>query len=287
MRFLNKKFFFTFLTTLNFLVSNGLHSQENLFSGSIMYPDKKNLECNLDIKIDSFYQITGYCHRLFRSRKLSHYITGQFHPEDRSFYIREYASNKSNCPIFIQAKVYHLMENIYVIAGVFNSLDSLRCDKGHINVINKNFKFNLRDTVQKPFPINEKEELAIMQNLLKQKMVSEKDFISVKPDDKIELNIKEDVFYLKIYDQLKVDGDKVKIVFNEKIISDNLELNEKGFFYKLKPNKGKNILKIYAVNEGKIPMNTSKVELYNDKFHEFYINLLYKKQFNTYIFNYE
>jgi hypothetical protein len=60
--------------------------------------------------------------------------------------------------------------------------------------------------------------------------------------------------------------------------------NEKVVF-KLLPAKGKNILKITALNEGRIALNTSKVELFSRAFHEHYIHVLYKNQHAQYEIN--
>lgn len=264
-----------------------LYSQLNSFSGSIMYSDKKNLPATLEINIDSSYQITGTCSRSFQGKSVNHYLTGTFNPKDLSIYLREYANYKNDCPIYIQGWVHPLIQNLFVIAGIFKSLDSTRCEKGHINVINRNFKFNLYDTSARKMELTEEEEDSILNNLLNKKLNQEKNYISVKSDDKIVIKSTGEPFYLKIFDQLKIDGDMVKIVFNETVVSNNLVLNEKPYIQKFTPIKGQNVLKIYAINEGKLPMNTSKVELYNHRFQEYFINLLYKNQSATYIFNYE
>lgn len=266
--------------------SHNLFSQKNDFSGSIMYSDKKNLPCELYLHIDSSYQVSGNLSRDINGNMVNHLISGDFEPTEKTIYLREYARNKSDCAIFFQGKVYHLLENIYTIAGIFKSLDSLNCPSGHINVICRDFNFNLYPKEEKkPILLSEKDEERILANLLSQKIKKEANFIQVRENDKVEINAGADTLYLKIYDNQKVDGDRVKIVFNETVVIDNYMLTDEQAVFKLLPQKGKNILKILAINEGKIALNTSKVELYNRLIHEYYINVLYKNQHTQYEIN--
>ncbi|MBL7788504.1 MAG: hypothetical protein JNL75_01570 [Chitinophagales bacterium] len=279
---MNKLFGLLFILGL----SHTLFGQKNDFSGSIMYSDKKNLPCELYLHIDSSYQVSGNLSREVNGNMVNHLISGDFEPKEKTIYLREYARNKSDCAIFFQGKVYHLLENIYTIAGIFKSLDSLNCPSGHINVICRDFNFNLYPKEEKkPILLSEKDEETILANLLSQKIKKEANFIQVRENDKVEINAGADTLYLKIYDNQKVDGDRVKIVFNETVVIDNYMLTDEQAVFKLLPQKGKNILKILAINEGKIALNTSKVELYNRLIHEYYINVLYKNQHTQYEIN--
>lgn len=267
-------------------LGQSLLGQKNDFKGSIMYGDKQNLPCELNINIDSSYQVSGNLSREVNGNMVNHMITGDFNPEDKTIYLREYARNKSDCAIFFQGKVYHLLENIYTIAGIFKSLDSQNCPSGHINVICRDFKFNLYPKEEKkPILLSEKDEEAILSNLLSQKIKKEANFIQVRENDKVEINAGADTLFLKIYDNQKVDGDRVRIEFNETVVVDNYVLTDEQMVFKLLPQKGKNILKILAMNEGKIALNTSKVELYNRLIHEYYINVLHKNQHTQYEIN--
>jgi hypothetical protein len=260
--------------------------QKNDFAGSIMYADKGNRDCELFVYIDSNYQVSGNLSREVHGKMVSHMITGDFKPDDKTIYLREYAHNKSDCAIFFQGKVNYLIENIYTIAGVFKSLDSQNCPSGHINVICRDFKFNLYPKEEKKaILLSDKDEEAILTNLLSQKIKKEANFIQILENDKVEINAGADTLYLKIYDNQKVDGDRVKIVFNDAVVTDNYMLTDEQVIFKLLPMKGKNILKIIAINEGKIALNTSKVELYNRHIHEYYINVLHKSQHTLYEIN--
>ena len=267
-------------------LGSSLLGQKNHFSGSIMYGDKKNLPCELYIHIDSSYQVSGNLSREVKGNMVRSMISGDFNPQEKTIYLREYARNKADCAILFQGKVYPLIENIYAIAGIFKSLDSQNCPSGHINVICRNFKFNLYpQEVKKPINLSENDEEAILTNLLSQKIKKEANFIQVRENDKVEINAGADTLYLKIYDNQKVDGDRVRIEFNETVVVDNYVLAEEQMVFKLLPKRGKNILKILAINEGKIALNTSKVELYNRVLHDYYLNVLSKNQHAQYEIN--
>lgn len=270
--------FILFITVFHLLCKG----QKNDFLGSIMYNDKKNRPCEMFIHIDSFYQVSGTIQRDIDGQTVSHAINGEFNPTDVTIYLREYALNKSDCPIFFQGKVFYLLQNIYSIAGIFKSIDSITCPSGHINVICRDFKFNLYPKQEKKQVLTEKEEEVILTNLLSQKIKNEVNFIQVRENDKVQIQAGADTLFLKIYDNQKVDGDRVRIEFNNIVVTENFPLSEEKSIFKLLPKKGVNILKIRALNEGRIALNTSKVEIYNHTLHEYFINILNKNQFIQY-----
>lgn len=279
-----KTFLFLALVLICF---QSFFGQKNLFEGSAMYEDKKSMKCELDIRIDSSYRISGNLSREIGDTAVHHMITGDFNPEDKTIYFREYARSKSDCAIFFQGKVYFLLQDIYTIAGIFKSLDSTQCPSGHINVICRNFNFNIysKKEEKKPILISEKEQEAILSQMLSQKIKKEAHFIQVRGNERIEINMGADTLFLKIYDNEKIDGDQVRIEFNETVVIDSYPLTNEKVVFKLLPAKGKNILKITALNEGRIALNTSKVELFSRAIHEHYIHVLYKNQYAQYEIN--
>jgi hypothetical protein len=270
-----------------FLYLNSITAQTNTFEGSIMYGEKKNLSASLDLYIDSSYNVRGRLKRMVGNKWFNNSIEGKFNHEDNSIFIKEAKTIANSCPIYINGYVRHLMENFYVIAGVFKSTNIHYCDSGHVNLVNRDFLFNYYNHTKSNAQPDDKAALNNLMSGLKTKIEAEKVFIPVTSSDKINLTIDKDTFLLKIYDNLKVDGDRVKITFNDKIVAQNLSITSKYNEYILVARKGKNLLNIEAISEGSIPMNTSKVELYNYRIHQFYENKLLKSQKSTYIINYE
>lgn len=277
---------FCFLLLVTLILVTDLNSQSNTFTGSIMYGEKKTLTASLDLYIDSNYIVSGRLKRMVGNQLFDNTIEGNFNYEDNSIFIKEKKTKANTCPIYINGYVKHLMDNIFVIAGVFKSTNILYCDSGHVNLVNRDFIFNLYNKTK----LSSEMDDASLQNLmtgLASKIDADKIFVPVTSSDKINLKIDKDTLVLKIYDNLRVDGDKVKITFNNKLIANNLSITAKSSEFILIAQKGKNILTINAVSEGSIPMNTSKVELYNYRIHQFYENKLLKNQQSTYIINYE
>lgn len=273
------------LLLLFFILSSlSIFCQKNNFKGSILYNDKKNKPCKLNIYIDSNYTLAGKLFREEKDKMVEHFITGDFDPNTQHVYFREYAISKSDCPIFFQGKISHIIQKIYAIAGLFQSQDSQRCSNGHLNVISENFNLNLYSAKKTVIQLSEKEEEKILSQILAKKTEKEQNFIQVKHDEKVNLQTSGDSIVIKVYDNQKVDGDRIKIVFNNTVVLDNFPLSNDQKTISVKPSKGKNLLKIYAVSEGRISMNTSKVEIYNHRFHEYFINVLQKNQFSTYEF---
>jgi hypothetical protein len=281
-RFLKTAFF-----TINILFHTSILAQSNSFEGSIMYSDKLNRDASLSIYIDSSYFVTGIINRYLGTTKLENSVSGKFNFEDNSIYLKENRSSANSCPIYINGWVKNLFDNIYVIAGIFQSTNTKFCDSGHINLVNRDFKFNLYNKALKFTELNDSLAMLVLKKSLQTKIDEEKVFKTVLSTNKINLRVDKDTFILRIYDNLRVDGDKVKISFNNIVVANNLVITGKAFEYILIAKKGNNILNIKAMSEGSIPMNTSKVELYNYRLHEYYENKLLLNQQSTYIIHYE
>lgn len=274
-----------FISFLHFTISS--FSQSNTFEGSIMYGEKKNLSASLELYIDTNYIVTGRLKRIIGKQLFNNTIEGKFNYEDNSIFIKEAKTNANTCPIYLNGYIKHLMDNIYIIAGVFKSTNIMYCDSGHVNLVNRDFLFNYYNRSRATAQLNDEKAMQSLMSGLKTKIEADKVFVPVTSADKVNLTIDKDSIVLKIYDNLRIDGDKVKIVFNDKIIANNHLITGKFSEFILIARKGKNILNINAISEGSIPMNTSKVELYNYKIHQFYENKLLKNQQSTYIINYE
>lgn len=274
-----------FISFLHFTISS--FSQSNTFEGSIMYGEKKNLSASLEIYIDTNYIVTGRLKRIIGKQLFNNTIEGKFNYEDNSIFIKEAKTSANTCPIYLNGYIKHLMDNIYIIAGVFKSTNIMYCDSGHVNLVNRDFLFNYYNRSRATAQLNDEKAMQSLMSGLKTKIEADKVFVPVTSADKVNLTIDKDSIVLKIYDNLRIDGDKVKIVFNDKIIANNHLITGKFSEFILIARKGKNTLNIHAISEGSIPMNTSKVELYNYKIHQFYENKLLKNQQSTYIINYE
>ncbi len=264
-------------------------AQHNSFEGSLRLKNNVDVSYSLEINIDSNYLVTGMSQVKTKTGDFNYLIEGNFDPETNFIYFKEEKTTLSekDCPIFVQARISHLMQDIYVIAGIYSSQDSHLCGSGHINLVNRNFKFNLYNKKVVILPIeNDSSNQAIMTTLLNQKVEEEKKFIDVTEKDNIEIKTKNSIIKMKIYDQMRIDQDKIRVYFNGKPITE-MVLTERKAEFKAYAKKGENTLQVEALNEGYSPMNTSKFEIITDEKTYFFTNLLKQGQKAIYIITYE
>lgn len=273
------------------LISFPFFSQNNVFEGSLLLPDKTEVPYTLTLNIDSNYAVSGSSIILSGKNKIYHTLEGSYAPESNTLFFKEFPTTRlKSCPLFAQVRISYLMADIYVIAGLYESQDSGRCGStGHINVICRNFvppvypkiKNNPPSTIQ-----NDSILSAELSKLLKTNIEEEKKYTTVTSENQIDMTTSSPNIVLRIYDQQKIDRDKVHIIFNSKTI-DVLELTADFAEYKITAKKGRNILEIEAVNEGRIAMNTSRFEILIGGKTKYFTNLLQKGEKAKYYINYE
>lgn len=81
----------------------------------------------------------------------------------------------------------------------------------------------------------------------------------------LSLNWVSNIIILEVWDTFDEDEDKLKIVFNDKIILDNLEIKNEKKTIEIPFTEKVGILKIIAKNEGEIPSNTVSVNIVDSK----------------------
>lgn len=261
--------------------------QQNYFEGVLRLKDNKDVPYKLFLDIDSNYEITGMSEIYVNSTLLKYPIEGKFNPENNHIFFRELSTNqnKSNCPIYAQARVSHLIQDIFVIAGLYTSQNSVICGlDGHINVVNRNFKFNLYN--KSISMISDSLHQEILTKQLLKNVVEEKKYKDVTANSQISLQTNKKEISIKIFDQLKIDGDKVRVTFNKTILKD-VSLRAIPDTFSLLCKKGINVLTIEALNEGSIALNTSKFELLLGETNQYFTNILKAGQKATYQILYE
>lgn len=245
-----------------------------------MNNNRKITPYHLSINLDSFNQISGYSYRNNDSLN-KNYIEGFFIDSTESIYFKEYNLNtKESCPIYFNGLIKRLINNLYVIAGVYKSKLN-NCSDGHINILNYDFQ-NSPDAFKKlssePVIMNEEDIEKNQKLILNETITKDIDYKIVKGNSSTELKWKNDSIYIKIFDHERVDGDKVKLMINNTVLSESLNLTNIPTIYAVKLKPGENILKIKALNNGFLSPNTSKIELYYNNQKEFFLNFLEIKQ---------
>ena len=165
-----------------------------------------------------------------------------------------------------------LNPKISKIKGTFVELNALgkQCNKGKISIISPDSYFRLKkkietieDVAKVEKPIIKKQQDAVKKPLIIPSFETDKK-ITIKDGDEITVYWNSDTFKLEIWDDAKVDDDKVTIKFNEKVVLDKFSIKKKKKVLNLPLKEGDNKIIITANNIGRIGLNTARVDLFDE-----------------------
>ena len=189
-------------------------------------------------------------------------ITGLYFKSDKSFQLQETQIIYTNSEAPLNTFCYINMNlsfkskfNKKHLEGNFrgNFLDSSECANGTIILMEeKKLKKKIKKIQKK---IN---EVSKDTNLLQQTRV-------LKDGDDFTINWKKNNIILFVWDANQQDGDKIHLKINNDFILHDFATKNKKKKIKYKLKKGTNIIEIIAINEGKSPPNTSRIELIDKK----------------------
>ena len=189
-------------------------------------------------------------------------ITGLYFKSDKSFQLQETQIIYTNSEAPLNTFCYINMNlsfkskfNKKHLEGNFrgNFLDSSECANGTIILMEeKKLKKKIKKIQKK---IN---EVSKDTNLLQQTRV-------LKDGDDFTINWKKNNITLFVWDANQQDGDKIHLKINNDFVLHDFATKNKKKKIKYKLKKGTNIIEIIAINEGKSPPNTSRIELIDKK----------------------
>jgi len=189
-------------------------------------------------------------------------ITGLYFKSDKSFQLQETQIIYTNSEAPLNTFCYINMNlsfkskfNKKHLEGNFrgNFLDSSECANGTIILMEeKKLKKKIKKIQKK---IN---KVSKDTNLLQQTRV-------LKDGDDFTINWKKNNITLFVWDANQQDGDKIHLKINNDFVLHDFATKNKKKKIKYKLKKGTNIIEIIAINEGKSPPNTSRIELIDKK----------------------
>ena len=193
-------------------------------------------------------------------------IKGVYSKSDKSFQLQEHRilATKSKAPLntFCYIKMNLTFKGklgSQRLEGNFTGtfLDSNECAKGKILLIKEK---KIKKKIQK-FEKKLKKEFKKIQKdtmlTLNEKTLSNGEYLTI--------NWLSKKIIISIWDANKEDGDRIQLKINNEIILHNFKTKNKQKKIKYTLNNGENIIKIKALNLGKVPPNTSRIELVDDK----------------------
>lgn len=168
---------------------------------------------------------------------------------------------------FVNAKAkLKIKKNKSLLTGDFTGTlsDGSKCIDGKFTLINiKTAKKKLNQLTKKvnksKFISKKDKEKFNNTNLLEQLKPS-----ILNENENLTLFWKTNYVKLEIWDNKKEDNDRISVNINGKDILVNYILKNKKKYLKVALNKDKNIIKIYANNEGYAPPNTATINLVNE-----------------------
>jgi len=282
-----------------FLLLNLKLYSNNEYIGTIITSDSRSISYSINFKIDSFNHIKGYTISNIGSQdETKSLLSGSLNPKSGVIQFVEYKvlSTKSKvslndmCFIQFNGKLNKIKDNKIIVGKYIGYYPNKRkCSEGSINLVSKENAISALSKL--------KEELSKDTNLLTKNKIDpsvQTELKSIKNEfpDKVVVNNngsetkiswKSDTVVFKLWDQDRVDNDRVKIVLNDEVYRKDVKLSDENSYTLVIPFKGK-IMKIefIAINEGFFPPNTSKILFIDMNKKYYYQNNLNEKKSTIY-----
>jgi len=200
------------------------------------------------------------------------------------------ATNNFDPLCYLQGNItLELNPNISKLKGLFieQTAAKQKCKNGTINLISPDAFIKLKkqvkkekNTISKPVEIVTQTKKTITPTFDSDKKTT------IKDDDEIIIYWESDTIKLSIWDDMKEDGDKISIKFNDEIVLDNYELKNKKEEIELELEEKENILIFTANNTGLLANNTARIDLLDNKIkHEIITELQLNKSVKIIIKN--
>ena len=229
------------------------------FSGTLVLPDNSQIPYHLVFNENNGI-INGYSiSDSFGINETKSSISGSFQnnlftlSESDVMYTKSNAASEDFCFLTLYLKQKN-RKKINMLTGTFKGYysDTSLCVTGSVHLIDS-LSF-----------IKQKEKFLSKQSLDKPL----NDSLSVKTlteDSSLSFSTSKKEISLIIWDSGKIDDDRITIHHNEDCILSNYSIKKEKMLLKVHLKKGKNIIKIKAINNGYYAPNTSRIQIVGDK----------------------
>ncbi len=233
-----------------------LFSQKIMKYDGVIHSDSVILKYYLEFEINN-NKITGFSvTEKGNTHETKNEIQGIYDKKNKTLNIQELSiletrsSESESNFCYLKLLLEETGKNALVgsFTGYFSN-DSI-CANGYVNLI-KSQKL-------------EKVEKIIKKN--QEKVITTKEQIVLKKDDKISINCYKRDIIIQVWDSKKEDGDRINLIINNDIILENYEVTHKKKTINIKLTKGKNIIQVIATSVGKKNPNTVGIEIITPKY---------------------
>jgi hypothetical protein len=277
------------LTIIVIVSTSVLYSQNSeKFVGLLNVGSKESYSYQIAYKIDEKNNVSGYSITdANKPNETKCMISGKIDSKNNTISFVEYKiletkskiPQKDMCFLQVTARFKNMM-SAQLISGKFIGKYStgIKCSEGKVNLVSQSSVLKIVDTLYKMKLDTTKKELAQIQKELPQ-------IIQKKDNDKTTLKLNADTIILKIWDEDKIDNDKIKILINNKSVKESLTLSKDEYVVKIKNSESITSIEIIALNEGYLPPNTSRLLLLDGPKKHLFVNTLTKYQSLQYNFS--
>lgn len=279
----------TFLLVISIFINTIFYSQNSeKFVGILNVGSKESYTYQITYKIDEKNNLTGYSITdANKPNETKCMISGKLDPNKKTITFVEYKilETKSKIPLkemcFLHVTgKFKTMMGANLISGKFigKYLTGKNCSEGKVNLVSQASVMKVVDTIYKMKLDTSKKEVAQLQKELPQ-------IFQKKDNDKTTLKLNSDTIVLKIWDEDKIDNDKIKILINNKPVKESLTLSKDEYVVKIKNSESITSIEVIAINEGYLPPNTSRLLLIDGQKKHLFVNTLSKYQSLYYYFS--
>lgn len=259
------------------------------FVGALTTGDQQVISYKLEFEVGENDSLFGTSTTDFYGKNITESsIRGVFSKKKISFKefnnisTRSKAHDSSFCFVSVSELKVKKVMNKRMINGQFKGVfpNGKECAIGVIYLVNnidkqiKKFEDKMSDFRDSTGQIILPDNLDSVTDILKPK--SNDDLLVLKNGDKDSVLWNSDKILLEVWDGSKEDGDKIDVYFNDTLVKHHLVTKKKPIVIEIPFGMKLSTLKIVAINEGKVGINTVNILLSNDHDAKPYISKLRK-----------
>lgn len=183
--------------------------------------------------------------------------------EEENLTTKSTAKTQDFCYVHLYNAKVKFRKNKSIIQGHFFSRypDGELCIEGDIYLIGQEQffrKFDRLTSKTKPFISEEKYQSSVDRFETTKVAVAN---TVLEKNERLVLFVDKESIKLKIVDDEVLDGDRVQVLVNGKVIEEDVQINGSGLERQIELSSDSTYVRIVALNEGKLPPNTARVSL--------------------------
>ncbi len=235
------------------------------YIGSLILENKQIISYTVNIKEENG-TITGFSlTNIGLQDETKTEIAGLYFKSEKEFQLNEtkiiYTNSKIDLENFCYVNMNLKLKGINKkrLEGSFTGyfINGKECANGKVILIEEEKAKKISENILKKIEKNKQKDKIKKENIVEIK--------KLQNQDTIKIDVNSDAIKINVWDADQEDGDRINLILNNITILNNFLTKKIKKEIQLDLLKGKNILNLYAINEGESPPNTSKIEIIDKK----------------------